>query len=59
MASKANDNLNTNGYAAEDEALMAVYNAEPPVQEQPARFYWQEPWHGADPDEAVQAAFES
>ncbi len=43
--------------------LMAVYNAQPPQPEQPARFYWQEPWHdtatGLAADEAVQAAFEN
>jgi hypothetical protein len=36
---------------------MAVYNPLPPRTEQPARFYWQEPWHEAAAD--VQAAFES
>jgi hypothetical protein len=38
--------------------LMEAYNAVPPLAEQPARFYWQEPWHDASADRAVQAAFE-
>ena len=46
---------------AETNPLMAVYNAQPPLPEQPARFYWQEPWRDAGPagDDAVQAAFEN
>lgn len=41
--------------------LMAAYNPPPPQAEQPARFYWQEPWHDAGADAgangAVQATF--
>ncbi len=42
--------------------LMDVYNPLPPQAEQPARFYWQEPWHGTTGDAGaadVQAAFEN
>jgi hypothetical protein len=60
------DNNKTERRAAdkqsETEALMACYNAQPPLPQQPARFYWQEPWHEAPnaPDaDAVQAAFEN
>jgi hypothetical protein len=41
---------------------MACYNGQPPLPEQPARFYWQEPWRdaaGLAADDAVQAAFEN
>jgi hypothetical protein len=42
----------------ENNPLMACYNGQPPQPEQPARFYWQEPWRDAG-DDAVQAAFEN
>jgi hypothetical protein len=44
---------------ADSNPLMATYNPLPPQAEPPVRFYWQEPWHEASPDAAVQAAFES
>jgi hypothetical protein len=54
---------NKSDQQAEPNPLMAVYNPQPPQPEQPARFYWQEPWHearsGAATPDAVQAAFES
>jgi hypothetical protein len=46
----------------ETNPLMACYNGQPPLPEQPARFYWQEPWRdaaGLAADDAVQAAFEN
>ncbi len=42
--------------------LMETYNPLPAQAEQPARFYWQEPWHGAASEAGsadVQAAFEN
>ena len=59
MTDKANENASKFDPEAELNPLMAVYNPQPPEAEQPARFYWQEPWHEAAADAAVQAAFES
>jgi hypothetical protein len=58
MTTKATEDTNKLDQEAEQDPLMAVYNPQPPQAEQPARFYWQEPWHEAE-DAAVQAAFES
>jgi hypothetical protein len=56
------DDKTKNDQQADANPLMACYNAQPPLPEQPARFYWQEPWRdaaGLAADDAVQAAFEN
>jgi hypothetical protein len=66
MNNKSHENNRTDPAAAgqpfESEPLMAVYNPQPPQPEQPARFYWQEPWRDSTDgaaNDAVQAAFEN
>ena len=58
MTNKATADTNKLDQEPEHNPLMAVYNPQPPQAEQPARFYWQEPWHEAAEGGAVQAAFE-
>jgi hypothetical protein len=63
MSTRSTDDTNQPGQQAELNPLMAVYNPLPPQPDQPARFYWQEPWHEADSDGvavdgAIQSAFE-
>lgn len=62
MTNNRTDNTNKVDQQAETDPLMDVYNPLPPQSEQPARFYWQEPWHGTNGDGGaadVQAAFEN
>lgn len=59
---KDEQNTNKTDQQVENNPLMACYNGQPPQPEQPARFYWQEPWRDAAEsaaDDAVQAAFEN
>jgi hypothetical protein len=61
MEKQHNDNNNAD-QQVDNNPLMACYNGQPPQPEQPARFYWQEPWReatGLAADDAVQAAFEN
>ncbi len=62
MNNKQTTDNNKVEQTAEMNALMAAYNPEPPKAEQPARFYWQEPWQDSTADaadKAVQSAFEN
>ena len=59
MDYKQTEHSNKVEEALDFDPLMEAFNPTPPKAEQPARFYWQEPWHDASPDAAVQAAFES
>jgi hypothetical protein len=58
MNNKVTDNTNKVDQQAEVNPLMAAYNPLPPQAEQPARFYWQEPWQEPSAQTFVQAAFE-
>ena len=59
MSGKTTDDNNKTDQQADENALMAAYNPQPPQTEQPARFYWQEPWQEPSAETFVQAAFES
>ncbi len=59
MDDKQTERSNKVEEISEPNPLMEAFNPLPLHAEQPARFYWQEPWQDATADRAVQAAFES
>jgi hypothetical protein len=59
MDTKQTERSNEVEETTEFSPLMEAFNPLPVQAEQPARFYWQEPWQDASADRAVQATFES